>query len=171
MTNEEMFQEFLDNKHNLEALRRYCQRYIKSEEAAEDIAQDALLRMFNSLHKYDSKRATIKTVTMWFVRTLALNYLRDNPNPNRFDVFDDIHNSMFVAPDNPLDILVKEETNELLNKLIDKLPEEKRNKLREYHFESEGERKNRGQDFYRANQRSRQKLKGIIQRRYLENFT
>lgn len=115
MDNLRLLEEFLDDKKNIASLRYFCKRYVRDDDIAEDIAQDALLKMYSNIHKFDEKRASIKTIVFWFAKNLAKNYLRDNKR-----VFLPLKDE-YQSKDNPLGNILAAEQEQYIHAMVDTL--------------------------------------------------
>lgn len=123
------------------SVRRHIMRTVQDESAAEDLAQEAFLRLWTSAEQWDG-RGNFKAWFFRIARNLALNYLRtlrrrkQQPLEMPPDDFDDADES---APDpdwmidtsirSPNAMLEQAEQSNLLWRLVKELPEDKREVL------------------------------------------
>lgn len=95
-----------------------AQKILVEEEDAEDAVQEVLLKLWHtrdSLDRYDSAAAFATTVT----KNHCLDKLRVK---KQIDALDDVHH-MREANDNPYLQLERKNTEEVLRKIIDQLPQ------------------------------------------------
>lgn len=123
------------------SVRRHIIRTVQDESAAEDLVQEAFLRLWTSAEQWDG-RGNFKSWFFRIARNLALNYLRtlrrrkQQPLEMPPDDFDDADES---APDpdwmidtsirSPNAMLEQAEQSNLLWRLVEELPDDKREVL------------------------------------------
>ncbi|MRT94715.1 RNA polymerase sigma factor [Ancylomarina sp. 16SWW S1-10-2] len=90
--------------------------YVNNEGEAEDIAQDAFIKLWNSRDKYDSIDS-IKTYLYVLVKNQSLNFLRRNKSKDKF--VDNLDKDDFSYFSNQI---IEEETYRILKDGIDSLP-------------------------------------------------
>lgn len=124
-----------------EAIRRHAARMVRDENAAEDIVQEVFLRVWTCAEQWDNQgefRAWLFTIA----RNLALNHLRTVQRRRQqsleipADEIDEEDESPIpswlidTASLGPDAMLEQVEQYELLRRLVDELPEEKREAIR-----------------------------------------
>ena len=94
-----------------------CLRYHRSKEDAQDVLQNALIKIFTKLEQFDTSKGNFKSWSSKVVINENLMFLRKKVSSFKVDAID---NLLFVPdqPESALDILSAEE----LTKMIQKLP-------------------------------------------------
>lgn len=128
MTNSDLVERCLknDRKAQLELYKNYCDamfaiamRYVGQSDEAEDIVQEAFIKMFQKLGDY-KREVAIGAWLRKIVVNLAIDKLR-----NKKDIFVDIEENQFTTLiDSDADWYVEEDvTPQLIRSAIEKLPE------------------------------------------------
>jgi RNA polymerase sigma factor (sigma-70 family) len=107
---------------------------VRNREEAEEVAQDAFIKVFKSLDKFkgDSKFSTwIYKVTY----NTCLDRIKKNKKHLNDVPIDEFTFNKLETIDNALDNLIKEEKNRLIKNCINKLPEDSRALLTLFYFE------------------------------------
>lgn len=60
----------------------YCLRLSNNFQIAEELTQEAFIKVYQNINSYDSKKAALSTWLFRIAHNLSLNYLRDNVQPN-----------------------------------------------------------------------------------------
>jgi RNA polymerase sigma factor (sigma-70 family) len=109
-------------------------RMLKHREEAEEVAQDAFIKVYKSLNKFkgDSKFSTwIYKVTY----NTCLDRLKKNKKHYNDVAIDEFTEHKLETIDNALETMIKEEKSALIKRCIDKLPSESSYLLTLYYFE------------------------------------
>lgn len=109
-------------------------RMLKHREEAEEVAQDAFVKVFRSLNRFkgDSKFST------WIYRityNTCLDRIKKNKKHFNDVAIDEITFNKLDTIDNALDHLIKEEKHTLIKNCINKLPEDSSALLTLFYFE------------------------------------
>ncbi len=106
-------------KEHFSSLCATAERFVKSPSAAQDIAQDVIIKYWENREKQNI--ASVSDYLFVMVRNASLNYLRSK---KREDIrHDNIRNEAEVEHEF-FNLLVEEEYNQLLINAIDKLPKD-----------------------------------------------
>ncbi|MCF0210582.1 MAG: RNA polymerase sigma factor [Bacteroidales bacterium] len=116
--NDREFQKTLYDTYASE-LFAVCRRYVSCKEDAEDILQDAFIKLFANIHKYSGK-GSLKAWLRVFFRNYTINTLRnkiykeditDNAFADETNAFDDVDVERFSAQNlrDAMDILSADE--------------------------------------------------------------
>ncbi|MCC1484522.1 RNA polymerase sigma factor [Winogradskyella immobilis] len=109
-------------------------RMLKHKEEAEEVAQDAFIKVYKSLNKFkgDSKFSTwIYKVTY----NTCLDRIKKNKKHLNDVAIDEYTEHKLETIDNALESMIKEEKSALIKRCIDKLPSESSYILTLYYFE------------------------------------
>lgn len=94
-----------------------CQRYGKTKFEADDLLQEGLISIFNSLHQYDSNKSQFSTWSSRVIVNAALRYLKKNSWNSTFSELDMAKNT------NSTEVGIQEQLAEReLIDLLQKLP-------------------------------------------------
>ena len=109
-------------------------RMLKHREEAEEVAQDAFIKVYKSLHKFkgDSKFST------WIYRVTyntCLDRLKKNKKHFNDVAIDEYTEHKLETVDNALEHMIKAEKQELIKRCVDKLPSESSYLISLYYFE------------------------------------
>ncbi|NJM24432.1 MAG: sigma-70 family RNA polymerase sigma factor [Bacteroidia bacterium] len=110
-------------------------RVVKVDEEREEICQDVFMRVYQKLgeFKFQSRLSTwIATIAY----RQAINHLQ-KMRPHMLELpADESYSAHFVEPENPEMVLEERDTDEVVLKLIDRLPAQYKMVLSLYHLES-----------------------------------
>ncbi|MBQ7820927.1 MAG: RNA polymerase sigma factor [Clostridia bacterium] len=129
----ELFRAYLDGndrafdeiiKEYRENLIFFIMRYIRSVSVAEEIAQDAFVELLIHKHRYNFS-CSLKTYLFTIAKNKAINYLRRL----KFVSDDEIDPNIQSDEATLAEHIIKNEQNEKLYKVLDKLSEDYRNAL------------------------------------------
>lgn len=112
---EPYFQKMLVKRYSGQ-LMTVSRRYARSYEEAQDILQEALIKVFSNIHKFDSTRASLKTWMKKILVNTALNYIEKAHNKKQSVSLDVLLNPPEVAP-SVFSYLTEEEILDLIQEL------------------------------------------------------
>ncbi|MCT4601298.1 MAG: RNA polymerase sigma-70 factor [Marinifilum sp.] len=95
-----------------------AREYVKNEDIAEDIAQEAFIKLWNSREKYDTI-SSLKSFLYVMVKNLSLNHLKRDKLGNQYT--DSLIKEDFLNFNNQI---VEEETYKILHQAIQDLPKQ-----------------------------------------------
>lgn len=95
------------------ALYGVIHRILQQTEAAEEVLQDTMLKIWNNAEKYDASKGNLLTWTINIARNAAIDRARLKSFSRRNEKIEDVSNQLEEAAINPETIGVKE----LMNKL------------------------------------------------------
>ncbi len=113
---------------------RTCMGFVHNKEDAEDLTQESFIQAYQSLSSFQRK-SSFKT---WLVRiaiNTSLNFLRKKNQLNIFSIFNQTQKSadtekfesaQWIENINPENILIDNQTREILKEALDSLPEKQR---------------------------------------------
>lgn len=102
------FENFI--KQNQDKVFNYCLRLSSNYQTAEELTQEAFIRVYQNIGSYDPQKAALTTWLFRIAHNLTANYLRDNAQPNI-----DITTSYTPSPEDQY--ILKEQYEHLLNAL------------------------------------------------------
>lgn len=107
-------------RENYTGLCRFAFGYVKDEEAAKEIVQEAFVSLWEKRHSIDPSKQ-VRTYLSTTVRNRCLNYLRDNRkfSGRMLELENHPHEPAFHQPDK----LVEAEIRERIERALDTLPE------------------------------------------------
>jgi len=95
----------------------FAYRLLGSQAAAEDIMHDCFASVIANFHRFDPKRASIRTYLFAAARNLACKHLRDPDNEASGELPEDLE-----ADAGPLDLLLGNELCDVVRTAIGRLP-------------------------------------------------
>lgn len=96
----------------------YAYRILRNQEEAEDAVQEVFIKLWNLGKKLDE----YQSITALAI-TMVKNYCIDQIRKKKSFVTDDAPQQDLAVTDSPYSIMENRESGELLNKIIDQLPE------------------------------------------------
>jgi RNA polymerase sigma factor (sigma-70 family) len=112
-----------DRECQLEVFRRYagkmltvCRRYARHHMEAEDILQDAFIKVYDNLHKFQNKGSFEGWIRRIVVNTALKNYQKSSYQKERIGLED--YDDRPIDPD-AISLLQEEELMDLIEKLPD----------------------------------------------------
>lgn len=97
-----------------------CRRYTKSKFEADDVFQDAFVKIFNNLHQFDVKKGVFQGWSYKIAVNSALQHLSSNGKIQNYDI-DEVYESDAVSVELDDELDFKE-----LQSYIDQLPDQQR---------------------------------------------
>ncbi len=95
----------------------FAYRLLGSQPAAEDVMHDCFASVIANFHRFDPKRASLRTYLYGAARNLAFKHLRDPDNELSVEVPEDLE-----ASAGPLDLLLGSELCDVVRTAIGRLP-------------------------------------------------
>ena len=102
-------------------LCRYCIRYVKQEEVAEEVVQDVFIKLWQRIKPFEVK-TSIRAYLYTSVKNSSLNYLKSQFARQQFEEHDTSHKQLQI--DNTQESLAYEELLNLVTEGVEKLPEQ-----------------------------------------------
>ncbi len=116
-------------KEHQERVRNICFRFVKNPQDADDVAQDVFIQVYESLHHF-REDAEVSTWIYRITVNKSLDFLRKQKRKKRFAQLtsilgfgDDKDNVEIPAVGDPLKDLENKERKQVLDRAIDKLPD------------------------------------------------
>ena len=105
-------------------LYSYIYSLVKEQYLAEDLLQETLIKIYKNIDKYDTE----KSFSAWII-TIARNTVYDHFKKNKIHtlhILDDKDYDVKERNNNPSEILEEKEKTEVIDKVLNKLPEKYR---------------------------------------------
>jgi RNA polymerase sigma-70 factor (ECF subfamily) len=112
-------------------LYRLCFNYTRNKEEALDMIQEVYIKVFRSLHYFDETRPFLP-----WLKKIAINTLINNSRKNRIDETPLQSESFLQDNTNTEDLVVSNDTRNIINNLIAELPESYRLALTLRYYEN-----------------------------------
>ena len=110
------------------SIKRYLLSLIDDPDAAEDIIQDAFIKIYTSIHQYRGE-ASFKNWLFVITRNCWKNYLRSHQYQTRITRIEDIYELDIADERSPENTLIQQQQSTLLRIAIDSLPSKQRTTL------------------------------------------
>lgn len=110
------------------SVKRYLLSLIDDPDAAEDIVQDAFIKVYTSIDHYRGE-ASFKNWLFVITRNCWKNYLRSHQYQTRINCVEDIYDLDIAGEQSPENALMQQQQSKLLRIAIDALPTKQRTTL------------------------------------------
>ncbi len=106
-------------------IKQYLLRLIADPDAAEDILQDAFIKVYTSIHQYRGE-ASFKNWLFVITRNSWKNYLRSHQYQARIDQHKDVYDLDIACEQSPENALIQQQQLKSLRTAINALPDKQR---------------------------------------------